>query len=137
MPAFWGYPLRRIFILPERLNTQHGGVDGKIQTAISALNANDRSRNCQRSAVMDDFRGDMTIKPQTRREQRGPWTAPRKRKRRNTTWSAFFSDWEYTLDEEEFLFAMERYTRLVNRFPTLPEVLAVAKSLGYRRRRHG
>lgn len=41
---------------------------------------------------------------------------------------------DYTADELEFLRAMEAY-RQVNRrpFPSFTEVLAVAKSLGYRR----
>jgi hypothetical protein len=39
----------------------------------------------------------------------------------------------YTADQIEFMMAMDRYKRLRNRpFPTWPEVLAVAKSLGYR-----
>ena len=41
---------------------------------------------------------------------------------------------DYTADEIEFLMAMDRCKRERQRpFPTWPEVLAVVKSLGYRR----
>ncbi len=41
---------------------------------------------------------------------------------------------EYTADEVEFLMALDRYKRHRHRpYPTWPEVLAIAKSLGYRR----
>jgi hypothetical protein len=41
---------------------------------------------------------------------------------------------DYTAAEIEFLMAMDRYKRERRRpFPTWPEVLAVAKGLGYRR----
>ena len=41
---------------------------------------------------------------------------------------------DYTAAEVEFLMAMDRYKRERGRpYPTWPEVLAVAKSLGYRR----
>lgn len=41
---------------------------------------------------------------------------------------------DYTAEEFEFLQAMERYRREKRRpFPTFTEVLAVARSLGYRK----
>lgn len=41
---------------------------------------------------------------------------------------------EYTDDEREFMLAVERYKREKRRpFPTCREILAVAKSLGYRK----
>ncbi len=41
---------------------------------------------------------------------------------------------DYTDDETEFILAMEEFmTRNRRRFPTFTEVLAVAKSLGYRK----
>lgn len=42
---------------------------------------------------------------------------------------------EYTTEQVRFIMTVDRYKRLRNRpFPTWPEVLAVAKSLGYRKR---
>lgn len=43
------------------------------------------------------------------------------------------SDREYSPDEMEFLKAMDTYRRTVNQFPSPGEILAVARSLGYRR----
>lgn len=48
--------------------------------------------------------------------------------------SICFDGQDYTADEIEFIKAMEAYKRRTKRkFPTFTEVLAVAKSLGYRK----
>jgi hypothetical protein len=63
-----------------------------------------------------------------------PSEPPRRRKDVRTPAQETHSGADYTPEEVEFLFAMERYKRQRNRpYPTWPEVLAVLKSLGYRK----
>lgn len=47
--------------------------------------------------------------------------------------SAYFDGSDYTSDEAEFIRAMGEYVRTRNKRPTFAEVLAIAKSLGYRK----
>lgn len=44
---------------------------------------------------------------------------------------------DYSADQLEFLKAMDKFKRTVDRYPTPAEILAVARSLGYRRVERG
>jgi hypothetical protein len=70
--------------------------------------------------------------PQDRRRQNLPVTVERRKQQRRRRIDPTTCEKDYSLEQLEFLRAMERFRR-ITQFPTCRDVLRVAYSLGYRR----